>query len=206
MSELPVARIADRNQNKVALTFDDGPNPYFTLRILDLLDAHNVKGNFFVIGQRCLEHPEILKEIHKRGHLIGNHTFSHTIGDFKKCDEIINDILGITFNFVRPPSYDISFCKKECDYLQGKQIITGDVNSKDYLDITSEEVIENVINDVQNGSIIDFHDGSETDEDLKVRAQKTLDALSSIIDKLKSKNCILARLDDMNLSFTLEIL
>jgi peptidoglycan-N-acetylglucosamine deacetylase len=62
---------------KLAVTFDDGPNPAMTPKLLDLLDRHKVRATFFVIGEYALAHPEIVRETAARGHVIGNHTFGH---------------------------------------------------------------------------------------------------------------------------------
>lgn len=201
MSNLHVASFGNRNKKDIAITFDDGPNPYFTQKILDILDSFNVKATFFVIGKRCLEYPEILKEIKQRGHLIGNHTFSHKSGDFEMCNNEIARAIGEVSNYVRPPFYDLSFCSKEGGYLQDKFIITGDVDSKDYLSISQDEILKNVLANAKNGSIIDFHDGSEIDDDLKKRPQKTIDVLPEIITMLLRDQFNLVRIDAMDLQF-----
>lgn len=201
MSNLHVASFGNRNKKDIATTFDDGPNPYFTQKILDILDSFNIKATFFVIGKRCLEYPEILKEIKQRGHLIGNHTFSHKSGDFEMCNNEIVRAIGEISNYVRPPFYDLSFCSKESGYLQDKFIITGDVDSKDYLSISKDEILKNVLANAKNGSIIDFHDGSEIDDDLKIRPQKTIDVLPEIITMLLRDRFNLVRIDAMELQF-----
>ncbi len=201
MINLRVASFGNRNKKDIAITFDDGPNPYFTQKILDILDSFNVKATFFVIGKRCLEYPEILKEIKQRGHLIGNHTFSHKSGDFEMCNNEIASAVGKVSNYVRPPFYDLSFCDEESGYLQDKFIITGDIDSKDYLSISQDEILKNVLADAKNGSIIDFHDGSEIDDDLKIRPQKTIDALPIIITTLLRNQFNFVRIDVMDLQF-----
>ena len=201
MINLRVASFGNRNKKDIAITFDDGPNPYFTQKILDILDSFNVKATFFVIGKRCLEYPEILKEIKQRGHLIGNHTFSHKSGDFEMCNNEIVRAIGEVSNYVRPPFYDLSFCSNESRYLQNKFIITGDIDSKDYLSISKDEILRNVLAYAKNGSIIDFHDGSEIDDDLKIRPQKTIDALPEIIVTLLRNQFNFVRIDTMDLQF-----
>lgn len=201
MSNLRVASFGNRNRKDVALTFDDGPNPHFTQKILDTLDSFNIKATFFVIGKRCLEYPEILKETKQRGHLIGNHTLSHKRGDFEVCGNAIAHIIGEASSYVRPPFCDLSFCREEHEYLEDKFIITGDVDSKDYLSISQDEVFKNVLANVNKGSIIDFHDGSEIDDDLRTRAQKTLNALPLIITALRNQFNIV-RIDVMDLQFS----
>ncbi|MDD5344073.1 MAG: polysaccharide deacetylase family protein [Smithella sp.] len=177
-----------RKDNKIVFSFDDGPNSYYTLKIVDILNKYGVKGIFFLIGKRCEEYPLLVKKILQNGHLIGNHTYSHDrTGDFAKCGAAIKKICGFEPLFVRPPFYDLSICKKESDYLKNKIIITGDVDSKDYLDISSSDVVSNVLRSISNGSIVDFHDGSESNKDLKKRAKKTLAALPFLIKSIKNK-------------------
>lgn len=74
---LPLICHGPRDQKKVALTFDDGPDPETTPRLLDLLGKHSVKATFFVIGQKTLEHPELVRAILDRGHEVANHSQSH---------------------------------------------------------------------------------------------------------------------------------
>ncbi|WP_081092493.1 MULTISPECIES: polysaccharide deacetylase family protein [Peribacillus] len=61
----------------VALTFDDGPNPEYTIRLLDLLNKYEVKASFFVVGSKVKKNPEIIKRMHEDGHVIGIHHFDH---------------------------------------------------------------------------------------------------------------------------------
>jgi len=201
MIYIRVASFGNRKSNKVALTFDDGPNPYSTEQILEILESLNVKATFFVLGKRCIEYPGILKKIGQKGHLIGNHTFSHSKGDFEKCDEEISQIISENTKYVRPPFYDLSFCSEEREYLEDKYVITGDVDSKDYLPIIPAEVLTNVLTSTKNGSIIDLHDGSEIDSDLKQRARKTIEALPKIIQGLQNRHFNLIRIDEMELEF-----
>src|SRR5579862_6569226 len=74
----PVIRALPQ-MDAVALTFDDGPHPENTPRILDILGAEGggVKASFFVIGRRAREHPELVRRIHAEGHTLGNHTLDH---------------------------------------------------------------------------------------------------------------------------------
>ncbi|RUA30979.1 MAG: polysaccharide deacetylase family protein [Bacteroidetes bacterium] len=67
-----------KGQKYIVLTFDDGPNPNSTKALLELLERHEVKANFFLIGKHIEEHADLAKELHTRGHLLGNHSYSHT--------------------------------------------------------------------------------------------------------------------------------
>ncbi len=101
------------DSKKIALTFDDGPHPYYTEQLLKGLEERNVKVTFFITGQNVEAYPDIVKEIHENGHLIGNHTYSHlqlssqNEESFKqeiiKTNEVIKEVTGEDTIYVRPP-------------------------------------------------------------------------------------------------------
>lgn len=78
----------------VALTFDDGPTPGYTAKILDILEKENVKATFFVTGKNAEAHPELIRRIVAEGHTLGNHSYSHTRFDRLTPDQTFNEILG----------------------------------------------------------------------------------------------------------------
>jgi len=98
---------------KLAITFDDGPNPTMTPKLLDLLDRHKARATFFVIGQYARQHPDLLRETAARGHVIGNHTDSHpnlfwssgsqTRDELHRCQDAIATALNAPPRFFRPP-------------------------------------------------------------------------------------------------------
>ncbi len=97
----------------LALTFDDGPNPSMTPKLLDLLDRHNAKATFFLIGRYVRECPELVKETVARGHLVGNHTETHPNLfrltrreiriELRLCHDAISSVLGSPPEWFRPP-------------------------------------------------------------------------------------------------------
>lgn len=98
---------------QLALTFDDGPNPAITPKLLDLLDRYDARATFFVIGRFVRECPQLTKEIHARGHLIGNHTQTHpnlvwlglqsVHNELRGCQEALEETLGAAAEYFRPP-------------------------------------------------------------------------------------------------------
>ena len=78
----PVVTHFATQHREVWLTIDDGPDPESTPKVLDLLDAHGARATFFLIGEKVRRHPELLKEILRRGHTVGNHTYSHPVRSF----------------------------------------------------------------------------------------------------------------------------
>lgn len=101
------------NPRRLALTFDDGPNDTHTLRLLDLLAEHDVKGTFFLIGRYVARQAEVVGRIAKAGHVIGNHTYSHpnlifcsesaVAHEISDCAKVINDAVGAHSKLFRPP-------------------------------------------------------------------------------------------------------
>jgi len=99
--------------NDLALTFDDGPNDPYTLRLLDVLGKHDVRATFFLIGRYVKQRPDIAREIAQRGHVIGNHTFTHPRliflpaasirHEILQCREATSDAVGEHSNLFRPP-------------------------------------------------------------------------------------------------------
>ncbi len=116
-----VAADAPGEVKKIALTFDDGPHPYYTEQLLDGLKERGVVATFFVTGEHASLHPDVIKRMNEEGHLVGNHTYSHiqlTQGnkeEFKEelvaTSEVIEELIDEEVIYVRPPygCWDKSF-------------------------------------------------------------------------------------------------
>jgi len=92
---LPVVTKGNSDKNIIALTFDDGPDPFTTLKILKLLAKYNAKATFFVTGYNTLKYPNLIKKILDSGHSIGNHTYHHDIFIMLKSKKKLeNEILA----------------------------------------------------------------------------------------------------------------
>src|SRR5262249_11010956 len=102
-----------RGSKQIALTFDDGPNDPHTLHLLDVLARHNVRATFFVIGGYVRQRPDIVREVARQGHGIGNHTRTHPVLTFESpsnirkelqgCKQAISDAIGPHSTLFRPP-------------------------------------------------------------------------------------------------------
>lgn len=188
----------NRNNNKIALTFDDGPNPFWMPKILNILDEYSIKANFFVLGKWAKVYSNLLKETFNRGHIIGNHSYSHPktgFADFEKADEIIFSVIKTPAEFIRPPYFDVSLCDGYKPAIAGKvKIINADVVSGDWKN-KADEILDLVLKNVQNGSIINFHDGSYKEWEIENRPAEMVKILPEMIEKL-SQNFKIARLDD----------
>ena len=190
----------DRNSKKIALTFDDGPNPFWTPKILALLDKSGIKGNFFVLGKWARLYPAIVKDMYRQGHLIGNHGYSHSkdTADFGACEDVLRSITGEKVNFIRPPYLNAGLCAgygpAESSFAK---IINTDVFPHDYKH-TAQEIVDFVLNHTVNGSIILLHDGSQRETDLENRPAEMFASLPEIIMNLRNK-FVFSRLDEMEL-------
>jgi peptidoglycan-N-acetylglucosamine deacetylase len=194
-----------RNENKVALTFDDGPNPFWTKKFLDVLDEFKVKANFFILGKWAEANKEIVEDTFKRGHLIGNHSYSHQqdgVGDFEKAEEIIYRIINEHTKFIRPPYNNTSLCSQYAPVLNKEvAVINNDIIPKDWCS-QSKDILESVKRETKNGSIILLHDGSHREQQQETRPEEMYKVLPEIIKTLKEKFEIV-RLDKMDFNNTM---
>jgi len=155
-------------ERTIALTFDDGPDENNTPRLLDLLDQFGVKATFFVIGQKAKKQPSLLKMIHNRGHLLGNHSYTHArffdLFNFWRMrnellwtHELIYRITGIKTLMFRPP-YGVT-----------TPVLARAVNRLGYISIgwslrsldtcrTPDKTLERLISKTQPGAIVLLHD------------------------------------------------
>ncbi len=168
-------------ENKVFLTFDDGPVKNETEWVLDLLKKYEAKATFFCVGENVMKNPDIYKRIIEEGHSIGCHTYNHLNSWKISNDEYISSIKKakelITTNLFRPPYGRLRPAVKKViskDY----KIILWDVLSMDYSrDISEEECLDNVKRNIKSGSIVVFHDSPKSFKNLSYALPKTLDLL-----------------------------
>lgn len=178
----PIYRVGTEDK-KIAITFDvNWAEKEHLYEILDVLDKNNVKSTFFVMG-KWLVYPddsnvEKLKEIQKRGHEIGNHSYSHAdfqkisedkmIREIKQTEDTINKIIGIKTELFRFPSGSYNENGVKVAKSLGYKAIQWDVDSVDWKELGLEREYNKVIKNVKSGSIVLFHnDGKYTPENLK---------------------------------------
>ncbi len=173
------------HENKVYLTFDDGPTPEITEWTLEQLKKHNAKATFFCIGNNIEKHPEIFQKIIEEQHTIGNHTFNHLKGwETNNKNYVENVALCQTqftihnsqFNHLfRPPYGKIKPSQSKILRKLGYKIVMWDVLSSDFdQTITPEKCLNNVLKNVESGSIIVFHDSIKAEQNLRYVLPKTL--------------------------------
>ena len=181
---------------KVFLTFDDGPTPEITEWVLEQLKKYNAKATFFCIGNNIEKYPEIFQKTIAEGHAIGNHTFDHLNG-WKTTTEVYIENVKlyetqnpklVTRNLFRPPYGKIKHSQSKILRKLGYKIIMWDVLSRDYdQSISATQCLENVLSNIETGSIIVFHDSVKAEHNLKYVLPKTLEFLKEkgfICDKI----------------------
>lgn len=187
------------NDKKVFLTFDDGPTPEITEWTLEQLKKYDAKATFFCIGNNIEKHPEIFQKVIKEGHSIGNHTFGHlkgwktSINDYVEnvalCQSQIVNLKTQNTNLFRPPYGKIKPLQSKILRKQGYKIIMWDIISFDFdASVSKEKCLENILKNVQSGSIIVFHDSIKAEKNLKYALPKTLEFL-------KEKGFICAKIE-----------
>jgi peptidoglycan/xylan/chitin deacetylase (PgdA/CDA1 family) len=156
------------SQKKIALTFDDGPSE-FTLEVLALLKKYNVKATFFCIGKNIETHPEILKQIIADGHLVGNHSYSHSkffdfynakqiAAEIKKTDALLEKYTSKKINFFRPPYGVTTPSIRRALNITGHKVIGWNIRSLDGGTKNKELIFNRIIKRVSPGGIVLLHD------------------------------------------------
>jgi len=189
----------------VALTFDDGPTPGATDAILDVLESHNARATFFVIGANAERHPDLLRRIHSRGHLLANHTYHHAhhgwLGtprywrdEIQRTDDIIHQAIGLRPAIFRPPmGIKTYFTLNEARRL-GHTTVAWSRRAMDGISTTPERILLRLA-ELTPGDIVLLHDGIQPHRTRDPRA--TAEALPRLIDSIRGQNLEPKRLDEL---------
>lgn len=164
-----VLRRGIRHGKMIALTFDDGPHPKHTPKILKILKANGVKATFFMLGSRINEYGKIAASVHAAGHDIGNHSYSHPFfsktkhekidKEISRTDEAIKKITKYKeVKFLRPPygSLPKYVIKKAED--EGFYIVMWSLDSKDYQGHSVDYMLDKILKRIKSGDVMLFHD------------------------------------------------
>ncbi|MDE7133020.1 MAG: polysaccharide deacetylase family protein [Lachnospiraceae bacterium] len=182
------------DSKKIAITFDDGPHPYYTEQLLDGLKEREVKATFFVTGKHVEQYPELIERMYEEGHLIGNHTYSHlqlnrNNGEtFKeeliKTNELIEEVTGQEVQYVRPPygSWDKKF-EKELNMFP----VLWNIDPLDWCSDNVACIVQKVTSKAKENSIILMHD----------EYKSTVTAALQIIDALQKEGYEFVTVDEI---------
>lgn len=157
-----------RGSNKLYFTFDDGPTPGVTERVLDLLRGYAARATFFCQGEQVRRHPDLFQRILSEGHAIGNHGLSHVNGwqtptknylaDVASANAILQHECGFEPRLFRPPFGRLRWSTM-LPLSRQYRIVMWDAMSMDYrTDLDSDRVVQNVLDATQAGSIVLWHD------------------------------------------------
>jgi len=187
----------DTTKKQIAITFDDGPHPEFTPKLLDLLDKYNIKATFFLVGEMAEKNPELVRAEVAAGHSIGNHTFHHVnlkkipesdvATEIKACGEVLENITGKPPHLFRPPGGDYDKSVALVSEALGYKMILWTDDPGDYLNPGDKVIERKILSRIDNGGIILVHDG----------IQQTLDVLPRIIEHLKNEGYEFVTIDQM---------
>lgn len=180
----------------IAISFDDGPDATITPQILGILKDNDIKAAFFCIGQKAADNPDIIRKIDSEGHVIGNHSWSHSfcfdflstrrmVDELRKTQNVLAAIQGKKIRMFRPPygvtNPSLARAAREMNYhLIGWNLRSNDMTQKD-----ENKVLERLKNKIRPGDVILFHDTREN----------TLKILDSFIRYAKSMNYRFERID-----------
>ena len=184
-------------EKKVALSFDDGPVEN-TIAILDILKKHDVKAIFFCVGKNVKNNPETLQRIIEEGHLVGNHTFSHTrkmgflstarlLNEIESCNQIIKNHTGLQVNFFRPPFGVINPKMKRALEKTKHKVIGWNVRSYDAILNSEAYILKRIKKNLKRGDVILLHDSN----------RQTNEILEQLLLFLETNNYGIVRVDKL---------
>ena len=188
----------------IALTFDDGPYPPYTDRLLDVLKAKRVHATFFLVAEQAQQYPELVRRMTAEGHTVGLHAFRHR--DFLKLTEeekrkdleqgknLLRDITGKDPVYWRPPHGFRDFSVMETAAAQNLTVVNWSVIPRDWTGIDSQEIYRRVMDKAEDGAIVLLHDGDSPG--YKASRQATVDAVAPLIDSLQEKGYHLVSLEE----------
>jgi peptidoglycan/xylan/chitin deacetylase (PgdA/CDA1 family) len=191
-----------RHPRHVALTFDDGPSPGYTEKVLDILRKEDVRATFFVLGWKVRKYPLLLSWIDAEGHEIGNHGYSHkkmtllsdeqVVQEVRETSLLVTDLIEKKVKYFRPPHGRLTRSQREKLEARGYKVIYWSVNADDYWRLgrgmrSAESIARRVISQVNGRDIVLMHDDS----------RETCEALSLIIRALRKRGYYFVTLSEL---------
>jgi peptidoglycan/xylan/chitin deacetylase (PgdA/CDA1 family) len=177
-------------QPRVALTFDDGPDPQATPALLDLLAERGVKAAFFLVGERARAQPELVRRIAAEGHLVGNHSDRHgaftnlyprarLCRELAACQASLATLSGETPRYYRPPFGLANHAIHGAARLVGLEVVGWEVRGLDTGGRSAEAVVRRVLAGLTPGGIALLHDGGQAPERVRAVVAGVLDGLAA---------------------------
>ncbi len=181
----------------IALTFDDGPHPTDTPRVLDVLARHGAHGTFFVVGKSVVEQPEVMARMVESGHAVGQHSWNHwsfprlsepeRLHQFLMTSTALGSMVSTPFLF-RPPFGEQSVASLQTARSLGYTVVTWDVVGEDWLDLSEGAIFERVLRRLRRGSIVVLHDTLYLAQQERYRDRgPMLGALAMLLERLSKE-------------------
>lgn len=185
-----------------SLTFDDGPDPVYTPKVLDLLKSYEARATFFMVGEGAHSYEDIVKQVARDGHAIGNHSWNHFAfplipaverwEQIRKCQRVLKPY-GL--QLFRPP-YGMNNNRSNIGaFLQGYKVIGWSLDSKDWCETNSKVMMNSIVKNIKPGSIILLHDrifdggkckkGPKVTQEAVIDREPMLSALEGLLERLK---------------------
>lgn len=194
---IPAFHHGSRSVKQVALSFDDGPTTY-TEAILDVLKEEGVPAAFFCIGQRAEQAPDVVRRWHEEGHLVGNHSYTHSVHfgwkrrrqmvcEINRTNEVIRRIIGVLPKTFRPPFGVTNPELSQAVNLTGMHTIGWSLRSLDTASRDADKLLQKLLNQVKDGDVILLHDS----------VVHTASILTAFIRACRQKGFTFVRLDKM---------
>jgi len=193
------------NTRHIVLTFDDGPHPRTTPKVLEILRRRHIKAIFFVLGLQAAKYPELVKQIYDEGHLIGNHSYGHKnlaqLSDAKLKEELlrtsllIESITGHKPEYLRPPYGAMNRKVIKAAQLEGMKIMLWTVDPKDWSQKNETSILRNTERQLgmtsgnMRGGAILLHDIYPS----------TVRALEPLLDRLAASEYTIVSIDNLNI-------
>jgi peptidoglycan/xylan/chitin deacetylase (PgdA/CDA1 family) len=179
----------------VALTFDDGPHPEYTPRLLEILERHRARATFFMLGETAQRYPDLVRRVAQGGHAIGNHSWDHPSfplisgrerrAQIRACEKAIAPYGRRIF---RPPYSHQSIASRLDALLLGYQIVTWNLHAYDWLDHDANWMANRLVDHIQPGSVILLHNALyHTAEDRYCDREPMMEALDTFLGQVGSR-------------------
>jgi peptidoglycan/xylan/chitin deacetylase (PgdA/CDA1 family) len=191
----------------VAITFDDGPSPLWTPRILIELERAGVKATFFMLGKHVALYPQIARQVAKEGHEIENHSYNHNVliyykmeelqKEIKDTEKIIKELTGKTTKYFRPPKALLTRSEKKKIREMGYEVVLWSLNSKDWVTFDNKYIIKYLVKNVQPGDIILFHDSGRVFGTEGGDRKETVLSIVGLVKKLQEKGYRFVTVDEL---------
>lgn len=179
-----IIALSQEETKKIALTFDDGPHPLYTPKLLEGLKERQVTATFFVTGENAALYPELIEQMQKDGHIVGNHTYHHVqlssvgeeifLQELMETNRVLEGILEEEVVYVRPPFGD---WEKTIEQEINMFPVLWDIDPLDWCTANTEQIVKRVLGKAEDNAIILLHDEYAT----------SIEAALAIIDELQQE-------------------